>query len=201
MRISFYIKLFIAFIIFAVLLLSFASFAFNNFYNVHNEKKEKENIVNILTHQENSFKNYVKFFDEKIFLLSQGEFLKIEDKEKQLELFKKFLFANQNILEFSLISLDAQEIFKVTNDSGNLKIIENEKLQNIYSNSYYKNIRTLKPQEIFHDLELETPTNVNFILRDEKYFFLHICSLFIFKMFNTKCFYWIHFTFFNHRFD
>lgn len=143
MRISFYIKLFIAFIIFAVLLLSFASFAFNNFYNVHNEKKEKENIVNILTHQENSFKNYVKFFDEKIFLLSQGEFLKIEDKEKQLELFKKFLFANQNILEFSLISLDAQEIFKVTNDSGNLKIIENEKLQNIYSNSYYKNIRTL----------------------------------------------------------
>ncbi len=170
MRISFYIKLFIAFIIFAVLLLSFASFAFNNFYNVHNEKKEKENIVNILTHQENSFKNYVKFFDEKIFLLSQGEFLKIEDKEKQLELFKKFLFANQNILEFSLISLDAQEIFKVTNDSGNLKIIENEKLQNIYSNSYYKNIRTLKTQEILHDLELETPTIVNFILRDEKYF-------------------------------
>ena len=137
MRISFYIKLFIAFIVFAVLLLGFTFFAFNNFYNFYNEKKEKDSIENILKHQESSFKEYVKSFDEKMFLLTLKDFIKIEDKQKQLELFKKFLFVNQSVLEFSLISLDAQEIFKVTNSSGNLKIIENEKLQNIYSNSYY----------------------------------------------------------------
>ena len=170
MRISFYIKLFIAFIVFAVLLLGFTFFAFNNFYNFYNEKKEKDSIENILKHQESSFKEYVKSFDEKMFLLTLKDFIKIEDKQKQLELFKKFLFVNQSVLEFSLISLDAQEIFKVTNSSGNLKIIENEKLQNIYLNTYYKNIRTLKNQELWHDLESETPTIINFILRDEKYF-------------------------------
>lgn len=70
MRVSFYIKLFLAFIVFAILLLGFSSFAFNNFYKLHNQKKEKENIINILKHQENSFKSYVKSFDEKLFLLS-----------------------------------------------------------------------------------------------------------------------------------
>ena len=89
MRISFYIKLFLAFIVFAILLLGFSSFAFNNFYEFHNQKKEKENIVNILKYQENNFKNYIKFFDEKLFLLSQKNFLEGEDKEKSLDLFNK----------------------------------------------------------------------------------------------------------------
>ena len=173
MRVSFYIKLFFAFIVFAILLLGFASFAFNNFYEFHNQKKDKENIVNILNYQENSFKSYVRFFDEKLFLLNQKNFLQIEDKEKSLELFKKILFNNENILEFKVISLDAQEIIRVTNDLGNIKIIPEEKLQNIYSNSYYKNIRTLKEEEIWHDnSNLEKPTIINFILREKNYFLI-----------------------------
>jgi two-component system, sporulation sensor kinase A len=173
MRIPFYVKLFFAFIVFALLLLSFASFAFNNFYKFNNEKKEKENIINILKHQEKSFKNNIKSFDEKIFLLSQKDFLKKEDKKESLELFKKILFNNENILEFKVISLDAQEIFKIININGEIKIIEDEKLQNIYSNSYYKNIRTLKNQEIWHDnSNLEKPTVINFVLREKNYFLI-----------------------------
>lgn len=173
MRVSFYIKLFFAFIVFAILLLGFASFAFNNFYEFHNQKKDKENIINILNYQENSFKSYVRFFDEKLFLLNQKNFLQIEDKEKSLELFKKILFNNENILEFKVISLDAQEIIKVTKDLGNIKIVPEEKLQNIYSNSYYKNIRTLKEEEIWHDnSNLEKPTIINFILRERNYFLI-----------------------------
>ena len=173
MRISFYIKLFLAFIVFAILLLGFSSFAFNNFYEFHNQKKEKENIVNILKYQENNFKNYIKFFDEKLFLLSQKNFLESEDKEKSLDLFKKVLFNNENILEFKVVSLDAQEIIKVTNNEGNIKIIEKEKLQNIYPSSYYKNIRTLKEQEIWHDnSNLDNPTIINFILREKNYFLI-----------------------------
>mgnify|MGYP003562476606 FL=1 len=173
MRVSFYIKLFFAFIVFAILLLGFASFAFNNFYEFYNQKKDKENIVNILNYQENSFKSYVRFFDEKLFLLNQKNFLQIEDKEKSLELFKKILFNNENILAFKVISLDAQEIIKVTKDLGNIKIVPEEKLQNIYSNSYYKNIRTLKEEEIWHDnSNLEKPTIINFILREKNYFLI-----------------------------
>ena len=173
MRVSFYIKLFFAFIVFAILLLGFASFAFNNFYEFYNQKKDKENIVNILNYQENSFKSYVRFFDEKLFLLNQKNFLQIEDKEKSLELFKKILFNNENILEFKVISLDAQEIIRVTKDLGNIKIVPEEKLQNIYSNSYYKNIRTLKEEEIWHDnSNLEKPTIINFILREKNYFLI-----------------------------
>lgn len=173
MRVSFYIKLFLAFIVFAILLLGFSSFAFNNFYKLHNQKKEKENIINILKHQENSFKSYVKSFDEKLFLLSQKNFLEIQDKEKALDLFKKILFNNENILEFKVVSLDAQEIIKVTNNSGNIKIIKDEKLQNIYSNAYYKDIRTLKEQEIWHvNSDLEKPNIINFILREKNYFLI-----------------------------
>ena len=173
MRVSFYIKLFFAFIVFAILLLGFASFAFNNFYEFYNQKKDKENIVNILNYQENSFKSYVRFFDEKLFLLNQKNFLQIEDKEKSLELFKKILFNNENTLEFKVISLDAQEIIKVTKDLGNIKIVPEEKLQNIYSNSHYKNIRTLKEEEIWHDnSNLEKPTIINFILREKNYFLI-----------------------------
>ena len=173
MRVSFYIKLFLAFIVFAILLLGFSSFAFNNFYEFHNQKKDKENIINILNYQENSFKSYVRFFDEKLFLLNQKNFLQIEDKEKSLELFKKILFNNENILEFKVISLDAQEIIKVTKDLGNIKIVPEEKLQNIYSNSHYKNIRTLKEEEIWHDnSNLEKPTIINFILREKNYFLI-----------------------------
>ena len=173
MRVSFYIKLFFAFIVFAILLLGFASFAFNNFYEFYNQKKDKENIVNILNYQENSFKSYVRFFDEKLFLLNQKNFLQIEDKEKSLELFKKILFNNENILEFKVISLDAQEIIRVTKDLGNIKIVPEEKLQNIYSNSHYKNIRTLKEEEIWHDnSNLEKPTIINFILREKNYFLI-----------------------------
>lgn len=173
MRIPFYVKLFFAFIIFAVLLLGFASFAFNNFYKFNNEKKEKENIINILKHQEKSFKNNIKSFDEKIFLLSQKDFLKKENKKESLELFKKILFNNENILEFKVVSLDAQEIFKIININSEIKIIEDEKLQNIYSNSYYKNIRTLKNQEIWHDnSNLEKPTVINFVLREKNYFLI-----------------------------
>lgn len=171
MRIPFYIKLFFTFIIFAISLLSFASFAFNNFYKVNNENKEKENIVSILKHQENSFKAYIKSFDEKIFLLSEKNFLEMDDKEDTVNLLKKILFNNENILEFNVVSLDAQEILKVTNNDGNIKIVENDKLQNIYSNSYYKNIRTLKEQEIWHDnSNIERPSIINFILRDKNNF-------------------------------
>ena len=167
MRVPFYIKLFIAFVIFAILLLGFTYFAFNNFNNLYTEKKEKDNIENILKYQEDSFKEYVKSFDEKMFLLTLKDFIKIEDKQKQLEVFKKFLFVDETILEFSLISLDAQEIFKVTNSSGNLKIIDNEKLQNIYSNSYYKNIRTLKEEEIWHDLDNDFRRLIHLIKAEE----------------------------------
>ncbi|MBP9490023.1 MAG: PAS domain-containing sensor histidine kinase [Aliarcobacter sp.] len=172
MRISFYIKLFVAFIIFAILLLGFASFAFNNFYKSHNQKKEISDITNILKYQEDSFKNYVKSFDEKLFLLGQNYFLEEKNEKKLLDLLQKVLFSDKNILEFKVVSLDAQELMKISNKE-NIQITQNEKLQNIYSNSYYKNIRTLKEQEIWHDnSNLEKPTLVNIILRDKNYFLI-----------------------------
>ena len=75
MRVSFYIKLFFAFIVFAILSPSLKALYFLYLYEYYNQKKDKENIVNILNYQENSFKNYVRFFDEKLFLLNQKNFL------------------------------------------------------------------------------------------------------------------------------
>lgn len=83
MKVSFYIKLFIAFVIFAILLLGFSSFAFNNFYTFHNEKKHKEQNYNILNHQEDIFKTYLKNYDEKLWLL-KNTLSNFKDEEKRL---------------------------------------------------------------------------------------------------------------------
>ena len=112
MRISFYIKIFIAFIVFAILLLGFSSFAFNNFYKYHNEKKEKENIERILSNQEDIFKNYIKNYDDKIFLI-QNSISKFENNDEIIDYVEKTLFSDKNILTFKIVGLDSKERLKI----------------------------------------------------------------------------------------
>jgi len=169
MKVSFYIKLFIAFVIFAILLLGFSSFAFNNFYTFHNEKKQKEQNLNILNHQEDIFKRYLKNYDEKM-LLIKYTLLNFEDKEKKIEFIKKVLEEDKNIIEFKIVSLDAKERLKIEKTSDTfIKIYEENQLKKIFTSSYFNEIRILRNKEILH--YFSDNSTVEFILRNEENFY------------------------------
>ena len=169
MKVSFYIKLFIAFVIFAILLLAFSSFAFNNFYTYHNEKKQKEQNYNILNHQEDIFKTYLKSYDEKLLLLKNTLF-NFENEEKKIQFLKMFLEEDKNIKQFKIVSLDANEKLKIEKQGNNINIYKSNELKKIFTASYYKEIRVLKNKEILHYISIDS--TIDFILRNEDSFFI-----------------------------
>ncbi|RXI36299.1 PAS domain-containing sensor histidine kinase, partial [Arcobacter aquimarinus] len=132
MKVSFYIKLFIAFVIFAILLLGFSSFAFNNFYTFHNEKKHKEQNYNILNHQEDIFKTYLKNYDEKLWLL-KNTLSNFKDEEKKIEFLKIFLKEDKNIKLFKIVSLDANEKLKIEKQNDDINIYKPNQLKRIFT--------------------------------------------------------------------
>lgn len=170
MKVSFYIKLFIAFVIFAILLLGFSSFAFNNFYTFHNEKKHKEQNYNILNHQEDIFKTYLKNYDEKLWLL-KNTLSNFKDEEKKIEFLKIFLKEDKNIKLFKIVSLDANEKLKIEKQNDDINIYKPNQLKRIFTSSYYKDIRVLKNREILHYISSSSST-IKFILRNEDSFYI-----------------------------
>lgn len=169
MKVSFYIKLFIAFVIFAILLLGFSSFAFNNFYTFHNEKKHKEQNYNILNHQEDIFKTYLKNYDEKLWLL-KNTLSNFKDEEKKIEFLKIFLKEDKNIKLFKIVSLDANEKLKIEKQNDDINIYKPNQLKRIFTSSYYKDIRVLKNREILH--YISSSSTIKFILRNEDSFYI-----------------------------
>ena len=172
MRVSFYIKLFVAFIIFAVLLLGFSTFAFNNFYSFHNEKKEKEIIENILNQQEEILKSYLKSYENKLFLI-QNTINQIKNKDEIIEFLQKSFLTDKNILEFKIVDFQAQELLKIENNSLDINVVETEKLKNIFTAPYFKEIRTLDKNRSLYFLEnSKNSFFINLIIRDEKEFLI-----------------------------
>lgn len=172
MRVSFYIKLFIAFIIFAVLLLAFSTFAFNNFYSFHNEKKEKEIIENILNQQEEILKSYLKSYENKLFLI-QNTINQIKNKDEIIEFLQKSFLTDKNILEFKIVDFQAQELLKIENNSLDINVVEKEKLKNIFTAPYFKEIRTLDKNRSLYFLDnSKNSFFINLIIRDEKEFLI-----------------------------
>lgn len=66
MKVSFYVKLFIAFVIFAILLLGFSTFVFNHFYSFHSKKQKEELITQLISSKEEIFKNYILDLEKKV---------------------------------------------------------------------------------------------------------------------------------------
>ncbi len=172
MRISFYIKIFIAFIIFAVLLLGFSSFAFNNFYEFHSDKKEKEYVLNILEQEKNIFNSSIKNYDEKL-LLIQKSISKIENKDEIIKFLEKTLFKDKNVLSFEIVGLDSKQKLKIENISNEIKVLEENKLKSIFTKDYFKDMRILKNEEILHYFnDSKTTSIINFIIRNENDFYI-----------------------------
>ena len=159
MKISFYIKLFIAFFIFAFLLLSFASFSFTTFYKFNNEKKEKENTLSILNHQEKIFK------------------MKLENYSNKLEgCAKKFIAnnfdLNDDFKEFKIVELNGQEVYKIKKENGKIIVFEEDKFKNIFTKEYYKNIRVLNDGETYYNYSKDINSSLITIIKREKDRFL-----------------------------
>ena len=115
MKVSFYVKLFLAFIIFSILILGFVSYLFDNFYNLYDDKQDKQISQSVLKQQEDKFLSYLKKYDEKL-LLIQSIIPEFKNQNEIINFIENTLFEDKNILVFKIVSLDSKEILKLYNE-------------------------------------------------------------------------------------
>jgi PAS domain S-box-containing protein len=169
MKVSFYVKLFIAFVIFAILLLGFSTFVFNHFYSFHSKKQKQELITQLISNKEEVFKDYILDLEKKLnFLKDVYVFKKDDNLKKDL---KKILKNDYALSGLTISTLKGNILFKVSNNGLNLNKIIHE----IYSKPYYKNIRTLKENNFYHFYEKkDRPVLVSILRNTDSFFILEI---------------------------
>ncbi|WP_252981587.1 hypothetical protein [Aliarcobacter butzleri] len=170
MKVSFYIKLFLAFIIFSILILGFVSYLFDNFYNLYDDKQDKQISQNVLKQQEDKFLSYLKKYDEKL-LLIQSIIPEFKNQNEIINFIENTLFEDKNILVFKIVSLDSKEILKLYNEK-NTKLLRDYNLKNLFSKVYFKEMRTLKYKEVLYHCDEDNSKTINFIIRNKDDFYI-----------------------------
>lgn len=176
MKVSFYIKLFLAFFLFSFILLTIFLFLFKNFYEMDFRKKEIIQIQEFFSVQENYLDSYIKRMDTKIVALNESEmlnhYLKTQENEAQVvDFFKIVMKSNADILQMKLLSLTGKEIIRVNAKENGFEIVPKEKLQNQVIQDYCKEVKALKVGEIWHsnfdvnEEEGEISRPITFVMR------------------------------------
>ncbi|GGD44391.1 hypothetical protein GCM10012288_18390 [Malaciobacter pacificus] len=169
MKVSFYVKLFIAFVIFAILLLGFSTFVFNHFYSFHSKKQKQELITQLISSKEEIFKNYILDLEKKVnFLKDIYAFKKDNNFDNDL---KRILKKDTTLNSLTISTLKGNILLKIPNSNS----IENKIIHEIYNKSYYKNIRTLKENNFYHFYEKkDTPILVSILRTKDSFFILEV---------------------------
>lgn len=170
MKVSFYVKLFLAFIIFSILILGFVSYLFDNFYAIYDDKQDKQISQNVLKQQEDKFLSYLKKYDEKL-LLIQSIIPEFKNDNEIINFIENTLFEDKNILAFKIVSLESKEILKLYNEK-NTKLPRDYRLNNLFSKSYFKEMRTLKYKEVLFHCDEDNSKTINFIIRNKDDFYI-----------------------------
>ncbi|MFY4763199.1 PAS domain S-box protein [Aliarcobacter butzleri] len=170
MKVSFYIKLFLAFIIFSILVLGFVSYLFDNFYSFYDDKQDKQLSENVLKQQEDKFLSYLKKYDEKL-LLIQSIIPEFKNQNEIINFIENTLFEDKNILTFKIVSLDSKEILKLYNEK-HTKLPRDYKLKNLFSKVYFKEMRTLKYKDVLYHCDEDNSKTINFIIRNKDDFYI-----------------------------
>lgn len=171
MKVSFYIKLFLAFIIFTILILSFISYSFKNLYRFYNEKQDNQTIQNILKQQEDKFLEYLKKYDDKL-LIFQSIIPTFQNQSEIIDFIENVVFKDKNILTFKIVSLDSKEKLKLFNNEENTTIAKNHRLENLFSKNYFKEMKVLKYQEIFYFCDTDDIKTINLSIRNKDNFYI-----------------------------
>ena len=170
MKVSFYVKLFLAFIIFSILILAFVSYLFDNFYSFYDDKQDKQISQNVLKQQEDKFLSYLKKYDEKL-LLVHSIIPEFKNQNEIINFIENTLFEDKNILTFKIVSLDSKETLKLYNEK-NTKPLRDYNLKNLFSKVYFKEMRTLKYKEVLYHCDEDNSKTINFIIRNKDDFYI-----------------------------
>lgn len=155
MRISFYIKIFLAFLAFSFVLLILFLLLFKNFYEMDFRKKETTRIQKSLSVQEKVLEAYVTRMDNKITAMNESEvlnhYLKTKENETQVvDFFKIIMKSNPDILQMKLLNFTGKEMIRVNAKANMLEVVSKENLQNKIIQDYCKEVKALQIGEIWH---------------------------------------------------
>ena len=155
MRVSFYIKLFIAFILFSFILLMLFTFLFKNFYEVDTAKKEMQAVTHSLDMKQKILENYVNDKNKQILAMNESEvfnsYVKTKENEKEMvDFFKLIMKSNSDILQMKILSFSGQEIIRVNAKENQQEVVPQEALQNKIMQDYCKEVKALQVGEMWH---------------------------------------------------
>lgn len=75
-------------------------------------------------------------------------------------------------MSFKIVSLNAKETLKLNNNFGeSIKVVEYNNLRNLFATNYFKYMRVLDYQEIYHYSLNDSKNTINFIIRSKDNFY------------------------------
>lgn len=155
MKVSFYIKLFLAFILFSFILLTLFTLLFKNFYEVDVTKKEIQTVTNSLNHKQKILENYVAHINNQILAINESEvfntYMQTKSNENEvIDFFKMMMKSNADILQMKVLSFTGKEIIRVNAKENSFEVVPPEALQNKIIQEYCKEVKALQKGEIWH---------------------------------------------------
>ncbi|MFA7084294.1 MAG: PAS domain S-box protein, partial [Arcobacteraceae bacterium] len=155
MKISFYLKIFLAFVLFSLILFIVFTLMFKSVYEKDFRKKETDAISQSFQNKQNLFDAYARNIKTQLNALSQNEVFEryIKNKENEnevIELFRFLLISNEDIAQIKFLSLSGNEIIRLNHTQRDIEIVPKIELQNRIIQDYCKNVRALKVGEAWH---------------------------------------------------
>ena len=171
MKLPVFSKVFLVFSLFAFGLFGILFLVFNNFYYLNSKNEDKKKSEYILNEQEIIFKDFIKRYDEKIVLI-ESIVSKLNDEKQIIDFIENIIFKDKTILSFKIVSLNAKETLKLNNNFGeSIKVVEYNNLRNLFATNYFKYMRVLDYQEIYHYSLNDSKNTINFIIRSKDNFY------------------------------
>ena len=171
MKLPVFSKVFLVFSLFAFGLFGILFLVFNNFYYLNSKNEDKKKSEYILNEQEIIFKDFIKRYDEKIVLI-ESIVSKLNDEKQIIDFIENIIFKDKTILSFKIVSLNAKETLKLNNNFGeSIKVVEYNNLRNLFATNYFKHMRVLDYQEIYHYSLNDSKNTINFIIRSKDNFY------------------------------
>ena len=155
MRVSFYIKLFLAFILFSFILLSLFTFLFKNFYERDMAKKEIQAVTHSLNVKQKIVESYVNHIQSQILAINESDIFKLymqtkSNENEMVDFFKLIMKSNTDILQMKILNFAGKEIVRVNAKENDFEVVPQEFLQNKIMQEYCKEVKALQMGEIWH---------------------------------------------------
>ncbi len=172
-RVSFYLKIVLTFILFSSILLFLFIFLFKSFYEEDLRKREIIEVKKTLEYKEKLLTDYIKKANNRLEALNNTHIFKEfslnkKNKTDVEDLFKLIMSSNNDILQIKYMSFLGKELIRVDLKDEVILPIKTKELQNGNINEYFKDIRILKENEIWHS-KIEIYKDKGEILKPLKY--------------------------------